>query len=102
MYPGSVERTSFVEREEQKHSFMSRLFITTGRKAGITPKDIVKTIVTEAGVPFNMIGKISVKDSFTFVEISRDYAERVIKSLDKYMLKGKKIRVEKVQKKSSR
>jgi len=85
------------ERVHQRESYMTRLFMTAGRNDGITPKDIVKTIINEAGVPFNMIGKISVKDSFSFVEVERDRASDVVRSLDRIMLKGKEIRVEKAR-----
>jgi ATP-dependent RNA helicase DeaD len=89
------------ERLEQKKEYMTKLFFTIGRNAGVTPKDIVKTIMSEANVPFNMIGKISVRDSFTFVEIARESAGQVVKSLDKYKLKGKSIRVEKARKRKA-
>jgi ATP-dependent RNA helicase DeaD len=89
------------DRLAQKEEYMTKLFVTIGRNDGITPKDIVKSIINEARVPFSMIGKISVKDSFTFVEVNRENASQVVKSLDKYMLKGKTIRVEKARKKKS-
>ena len=76
---------------------MSRLFMTAGKRDGITAKDIVKTFTAEAGVPFSEIGRISLMDAFTFVEVSKDYAERVIQSIDKIMLKGKQIRIEKAR-----
>ncbi|UCG78696.1 MAG: DEAD/DEAH box helicase, partial [Nitrospirota bacterium] len=85
------------DRIEQKEEYMTKLFVTIGRNANVTPKDIVKTIVNEAKVPFNMIGKIAVKDSFTFVEVSGDHAGQVVRSLDRFMLKGKTIRVEKAK-----
>lgn len=94
--------TEVANKEGRKHSPVSRLFMTTGIKDGISAKDIVKTIMSEAEVPYKMIGRIAVKDSFTFVEVSKEYAEKVIKSLDKFMLKGKKIRVEKAQKKQNK
>ena len=76
---------------------MSRLFMTAGKRDGITAKDIVKTFTAEAGVPFSEIGRITLMDAFTFVEVSKDYAERVIQSIDKIMLKGKQIRIEKAR-----
>lgn len=89
------------DRLEQKEEYMTKLFVTIGRNDGITPKDIVRTIMIGAKVPFNMIGKISVKDSFTFVEVARESAGQIVKSLDKYMVKGKTIRVEKARKKKT-
>ena len=94
--------TEVADKVDRKHFPVSRLFLTAGKKDGISAKDIVNTIASEAKVPFKMIGKIAVKDSFTFVEVSKEYAEKVIKSLDKFILKGKKIRVEKAQKKGKK
>lgn len=85
-----------------KHGAMTRLFMTTGRKDGITPKDIVKVMREEADVPFKEIGKIALMESFTFVEVSKEYADRIIYSLDRLLLKGKKVRVEKARGKRDR
>ncbi len=76
---------------------MTRLFMTTGKRDGISAKDIVKTFTAEAGIPFTGIGRISLMDAFTFVEVSKDYADRVIQSIDKIMLKGKEVRIEKAR-----
>jgi ATP-dependent RNA helicase DeaD len=89
------------ENHDLKHGAMSRLFMTTGKKDGITAKDIVKTFTEEAGVPFKEIGRIALMESFTFVEVSKDYADRVIQSLDRLILKGKKVRVEKAREKKT-
>ncbi len=85
------------EIEHGSMGSMSRLFMTAGKKDGITAKDIVKTFTSEAGIPFSAIGRITPMDTFTFVEVSKDYAERVIHSIDKIMLKGKEIRIEKAR-----
>jgi len=85
-----------------RHSAMTRLFVTIGRKDGITPKDIVKVFQEEAGVPFKHLGKIALMEAFTFVEVSGEYAERVVQSFDRLMVKGKRVRVEKAREKRGR
>ncbi len=94
---GFEEILEVAERIEQKKEYMTKLFVTIGRNDMVTPKDIVRAIVNESKVPFNMIGRISVKDAFTFVEVERDHAGQVVRSLDKYIMKGKAIRVEKAR-----
>jgi ATP-dependent RNA helicase DeaD len=83
--------------KESGQTQMTRLFMTAGKRDGITAKDIVKTFTAEAGVPFSEIGRINLMDAFTFVEVSKDYAERVIQSIDKIIVKGKEIRIEKAR-----
>jgi len=60
---------------------MQRLFVDLGRKQGIRPSDIVGIIANEAGVPGRTIGAIDIYDSFTFVEVASDIANRVIEAL---------------------
>lgn len=84
-------------RQEIEQETMNRLFMTTGKRDGITAKDIVKTFTAEAGIPFTGIGRINVMEAFTFVEVSKNYADRVIQSIDKIILKGKEVRIEKAR-----
>ncbi len=96
----SMAFSGIAEHEKETgQGSMSRLFMTAGKRDGITAKDIVKTFTAEAGVPFNEIGRITLMDAFTFVEVSKDYVERVIQSIDKIILKGKEIRIEKAREK---
>ncbi len=75
-------------------SGMVRLFMTIGRKDKIKVADIVKSIASEANIPYSKIGNIDVLDKFTFVEVPADLAERVIRSVDDMMMKGKRIKVQ--------
>jgi ATP-dependent RNA helicase DeaD len=92
---GITERVC--ERSELQGYKMVRLFMTIGRKDKIKVTDIVKSISTEAGIPFNKIGVIKVLDRFTFVEVPEDLAERVIRSVDDIMMKGRRVRVQKAK-----
>ena len=92
---GKTERVC--ERSELQGYKMVRLFMTIGRKDKIKVTDIVKSISTEAGIPFNKIGVIKVLDRFTFVEVPEDLAERVIRSVDDIMMKGRRVRVQKAK-----
>ncbi len=83
--------------EKKEPAEMSRLFMTIGKRDGVAVKDIIKTFTAEAGVPFSELGRITLMDAFTFVEVSKNYAERVVQSVDKIMLKGKEVRIEKAR-----
>ncbi len=79
-----------------------RLFMTIGRKDKIKVADIVKSIASEANIPSSKIGNIDVLDRFTFVEVPEELADRVIRSVDDMMMKGKRIKVQHAKAKTSR
>ena len=60
---------------------MTRLFVSLGRKAGITPGDLVGAITGEAGLKGTDIGAISIHEMFSVVEVPSAKANKVIKSL---------------------
>ncbi len=89
---GETKERPLEERKEESGSV--RLFMTVGRKDNIKTGDIVKSIVSEAGIPFKKIGKINVFDKFTFVEVPREFSDRIIRSLNDVMMKGRRIKVQ--------
>ena len=73
---------------------MVRLFMSIGRVDEVRPQDVVKTIAEEAGIPGKVIGAIKIFDRFTFVEVPQDAAEKVLYSMHKNVIKGKRVHVE--------
>lgn len=73
---------------------MVRLFINAGKAQKIRPEDIVRTIASEADIPWKIIGVINIYEKFTFVEVPKDIAERVLSVMHKNTIKGYKINVE--------
>ena len=80
--------------EYQEKPGTVRLFMTIGRKDKIKVADIVKSIASEANIPYSKIGNIDVLDKFTFVEVPANLAERVIRSVDDMLMKGKRVKVQ--------
>jgi len=72
-------------------SGMARLFITVGREQKIRPGDIIKLITEKTGINYRAIGNIKILEKFTFVEVPRDSAERVIDALQKSIIGGRKV-----------
>ena len=70
-----------------------RLFIGTGRAAGLRPGDIVGAIANEAGVPGSAIGAIEIADAFSLVEVPADAADLVIEALRSTKIRGKRVNV---------
>ncbi|MBI5747344.1 MAG: DEAD/DEAH box helicase [Nitrospirae bacterium] len=70
---------------------MVRLFITVGREQKVRPGDIVKLIAEKAGISGKAVGNIKILDKFTFVEVPKDSADKVIDAVQKSIIGGRKI-----------
>jgi ATP-dependent RNA helicase DeaD len=83
--------TSSSKRREAPEGPMTRIFIALGRKAGVTPGDLVGAITGEAGLKGRDIGSISVHEMFSVAEVPSDKARKVIKSLQHTKIRGRKV-----------
>jgi ATP-dependent RNA helicase DeaD len=72
---------------------MTRLFVGSGRKAGIRPQDLVGAIANESSLSGRDIGAIEISDRFSLVEVPAVAAEEVITALRSSTIKGKKATV---------
>jgi ATP-dependent RNA helicase DeaD len=84
-------------KEHFEKTGTARLFLTVGRKDNIQVADIVKSITAGANIPFHKIGKIDVFDKFTFVEVPQEISDKVIRSVNDIMMKGKRVKVQKAR-----
>ncbi|MFZ5906941.1 MAG: DEAD/DEAH box helicase [Nitrospirota bacterium] len=75
-----------------------RLFMTVGKKDNLNVGDIVKSISSEAGIPSGKIGNIVLFDTFSFVEVPPNLADRVIASINNRMMKGRKVKIQRAKK----
>ena len=73
---------------------MVRLFINIGKKQKAKPGDIVGALAGESGMPGQLIGTIDMFDKYTFVEVPREYAKKVLKTMKDAKIKGKSIAIE--------
>ena len=78
---------------EAPEAGMSRIYISTGHKAGVRPGDIVGAIANEAGIPSRKIGAIEITESFTLVVVEQSVAAAVIDSLGESTIKGRRVTV---------
>ena len=75
-----------------------RLFINVGRKDKVQPGNIIQSIASTSGLPGKLIGAINIYDAYTFVEVPKEYARKVLDSMKNYTLKGRKVNIEKSNK----
>lgn len=78
---------------------MVRLFINIGSDHKIQPRHIVESIASSTSLPGKLIGAIDIFDRYTFVEVPREYSHEVLESMKNYKIKGRKINIEKSNKK---
>lgn len=69
------------------------LFFPVGKRRGIRPADLVGALANEAGVPGDVIGRITVVPFKSFVALPREIAEHVLEGFDALMLRGQPVRV---------
>ncbi len=72
---------------------MTRIFIGSGRTAGIRPQDLVGAITGESHLNGKQIGGIQISDRFSLVEVPDAAADQVISALRAGTIKGKKTTV---------
>jgi ATP-dependent RNA helicase DeaD len=73
---------------------MVRLFINVGRNQGARPQDFVGAIANEAGIPGRAIGAIDIFDDYAFVDIPREFIDRVLGAMRGAKIKGRPVNVE--------
>lgn len=70
------------------------LFINIGRSSRVTVRDIVQSIAIEAEIPARSIGRISIYDKFSFVEVPMEYAEKVLGVMHRNTIRGCRVNME--------
>jgi ATP-dependent RNA helicase DeaD len=67
----------------------TRLFVGTGRSAGVRPQDLVGAIAGESYLSGRDIGAIEIADRFSLVEVPESAADDVVKALRGTTIKGR-------------
>lgn len=76
-------------------SRMVRLFINIGKKDGIKPANILGAIAGESGIPGKLVGEIDMLESYTFVEVPKKHADKVLEAMENVKIKGRTVNIEK-------
>jgi ATP-dependent RNA helicase DeaD len=71
----------------------TRLFVGTGRSAGVRPADLVGAITGESNLSGRDIGAIEIADRFSLVEVPESAADDVVATLRRVTIKGRKATV---------
>ncbi len=78
---------------------MVRMYLNIGKNHGASAGNILAAITSESGISGDVVGVIDMYDKFTFVELPQKYEERVLRSMGKNRIKGRKINIERANSK---
>lgn len=93
---GNMEFDDMEEPGTESTSYRTgfvRPFMTIGRKDKIKVGDIVKSTSAGADIPAKKIENIALFDTFSFVEVPANLADRVISAINDIVMHGRKVRV---------
>lgn len=93
---GTREQREPGDRRKRRHAETShepgmvRLSLSLGKADQIKPKMVVGAIANQAKIPGKAVGAITINQYQTYVDVSEQYAETVIKKLNRVEFNGKK------------
>ncbi|GAB4423094.1 MAG: DEAD/DEAH box helicase [Anaerolineae bacterium] len=73
---------------------MVRLTLSRGRAHGIRPNEIVSSLAYYANIPGSSIGRISIEDKHTLVDVPEQFASQVLAKTGNYRIKRQAVTVE--------
>ena len=96
---GRAGRNGYFDKDEkrvprEREANMTRLMVSIGRRDYVRPGDIVGAIAGEANIPGNSIGSIDIFDKFTYVDVPKDIANRVVDAMEGNTIKGHRVNIE--------
>ncbi|MGI9197535.1 MAG: DbpA RNA binding domain-containing protein, partial [Candidatus Nanopelagicales bacterium] len=71
----------------------ARIWVSLGRKAGVTPSDIVGAVTGEAGIKGKDVGPVKIQEFYSLVDVPEDKARKVVKALNHCTIRGRKVKV---------
>jgi ATP-dependent RNA helicase DeaD len=72
---------------------MARIFMSAGRDIGMTRRDILMVIESEAGLSGRDIGMIDIAERFTLIDVPGEASDYVIETLGGVRIRGRKVHV---------
>ena len=71
----------------------ARIWVSLGRKSGVTPSDIVGAVTGEAGLKGRDVGPVRIQEFFSLVDVPEAKARKVVKALNHCTIRGRKAKV---------
>ena len=91
--PGGKSGKSAGGKQGKPAPGKARIWVSLGRKSGVTPSDIVGAVTGEAGLKGRDVGPVKIQEFFSLVDVPEDKARKVVKSLNHCTIRGRKAKV---------
>lgn len=91
--PRTEQAAQPAPRVEIDEALASTLFISIGRNRHVFPRDLIGLITQNTGLERSRIGDIRVLDNYSFVQFYTEDCDSVIKALDGFSYRGRKLTV---------
>jgi hypothetical protein len=75
------------------------IFVGVGKKRKVYPKDLIQLFIEKGKISREDIGDIKILDSYSFVMIKQDSADKLIKNMNGLSFRGRKLNVNYAKKK---
>lgn len=92
--------------EDISHKFFNsrddgytKLFISIGKKDGVSPSDIIRMLSKVTDIDVRKIGNISILEKFSFVEVQSSLSDIIIKELKNSFINGKRLFIDRAKEK---
>ena len=72
---------------------MVRMSINRGKAFGIRPNDVVGTIAYHADIPGRSLGRISIHENYTLVDVPEQFVEQVLSKGDRYQIHRENVEI---------
>jgi ATP-dependent RNA helicase DeaD len=86
-------------RPKSAGSTMETFRIEVGSTHGIKPSNVVGAIANEAGIEGVHIGRVDIREDFSFVDLPEGMPKQIFKLLQKVLVAGRELRISKVSEK---
>jgi ATP-dependent RNA helicase DeaD len=86
-------------RPKATGSSMETFRIEVGSIHGIKPSHVVGAIANEAGIEGVHIGRVDIREDFSFVDLPEGMPKQIFKRLQKVMIMGRELRISSVSEK---
>ena len=80
---------------------VARFSISVGKKDKIGANHIVGAVAGESGLPGKIIGNVDIRDSHSFFEVPKEFADDVLRTVNNCRIRGKRAKVELIKAKKA-
>ncbi len=93
-HPARQDRSQRDQGSVSHEEGMVRLSLSLGRSHGIRPNEVVSSIAYHANIPGSSIGRISIQDEHTLVDVMEEYVGQVMANASNYRIHRMPVTVE--------